>query len=87
MLTKPLQKNASTHNNQILLSGNRLKQSSWSFTHIFKKIQTTMIWGQVAIQKGLVFYRQRPSPVFIVFFTIKLNVIPKYLINALTDFA
>ena len=51
-----------------------------------------MIWGQVAIQKGLVRFLQtlaehQDSPVFIVFLTIKLNVISKYLVNALIDFA
>ena len=30
------------HTNQILLSSNRLELSAWSFTHVFKKIETTV---------------------------------------------
>ena len=42
MFTKLLTRRALIHNNQILLSRNRLKLSLWSFTHVFQAIETSM---------------------------------------------
>ena len=49
-LKKTPHKSASKHINQILLSCNRLKLSPapWTFTRVFKKIETTMRWNCVS---------------------------------------
>ena len=61
------------HTNQILLSSNRLELSPWSFTHVFKKIETTMRWN--CMSKALHFLqitaKQQYCPFFTVFLTIK----------------
>ena len=41
-------KSASIYPNQILLSRNRLQLSPWSFTKVFKKIETTMTWSYMS---------------------------------------
>ena len=61
------------HTNQILLSSNRLELSPWSFTHVFKKIETTMRWN--CMSKALHFLQitaeHQDYPFFTVFLTIK----------------
>ena len=63
------------HTNQILLSSNRLELSPWSFTHVFKKIETTMRWN--CMSKALHFLqitaKQQYCPFFTVFLTIKTS--------------
>ena len=64
---------ASIHTNQILLSSNRLELSPWSFTYVFKKIETTIRW--YFFSKALRFLQltieHQDCPVFTVFLTIK----------------
>ena len=61
--------------NQILLSNNRLELSPWSFTHVFKKIETTMRWN--CMSKALHFLqitaKQQYCPFFTVFLTTKTS--------------
>ena len=61
------------HTNQILLSSNRLEVSPWSFTHVFKKIETTMRWN--CMSKALRFLQitaeHQDCPFFTVFLTTK----------------
>ena len=61
------------HTNQILLSSNRLELSPWSFTHVFKKIETTMRWN--CMSKALHFLQitaeHQDYPFFTVFLTSK----------------
>ena len=61
------------HTNQILLSSNRLELSPWSFTHAFKKIETTMRWN--CMSKALCFLQitaeHQDCPFFTVFLTTK----------------
>ena len=54
-LDRVFQANKSTliHTNQILFSSNRLELSPRSFTHVFKKIETTISWN--CISKALRF--------------------------------
>ena len=77
-MTKPLHsehKCASIHTNQTLLSSNRLELSKWSFTHVFKKIETTMKWN--CMSKSLHFLqitaKQQYCPFFTLFLTIKTS--------------
>ena len=71
---KTATKSALIHTKQILLSSNRIKLiSPWSFTHVLKKIETTM--RRNCISKA--HFR----------ISIHKNLIPKHLDNALTDFA
>ena len=70
---KTADKNASIHTNQALLSSNRLELSPWSFTHGFKKIETTMRWNFMSevlrfLQKTAELY---DCPFLTVFLTIK----------------
>ena len=64
-------KSASIHTNQILLSSKRLKLSPWSFTHVFKKIETTLRWN--CMSKALRFLQitaeHQDCPFFTVFLT------------------
>ena len=39
---KTANKSASLQTNQMLLSSNQLELSPWSFTYLFKKVETTM---------------------------------------------
>ena len=70
---KTTNKSASIHTNQLLLSSNRLELPPWSFTHVFKKIETTMRWN--CMSKALHFLqitaKQQYCPFFTVFLTIK----------------
>ena len=72
---KNANKSASIHTNQILLSSNRLELSTWSFTHVFKKIETTMWWN--CMSKALRFLQitaeHQDCPFFTVFLTIKTS--------------
>ena len=62
-----------THANKILLSSNRPELSPWSFTHIFKKIETTMRWN--CMSKALRFLQitaeHQDCPFFTVFLSTK----------------
>ena len=73
MFTKPLTRAPRYNTNQTLLSSNRLELSPWSFTHVFKKIETTMRWN--CMSKALHFLqitaKQQYCPFFTVFLTIK----------------
>ena len=77
-------KSASIHTNQTFLSSNRLELSPWSFTHVLKKIETTVRWN--CMSKALRFLqitaKHQDCPFFTVFLTIK-NFIPKYSIKLL----
>ena len=59
------------HINQILLSSKRLELSPWSFTHVFKKIETTLRWN--CMSKALRFLQitaeHQDCPFFVVFLT------------------
>jgi len=72
---KTAYKSASIHGYYILLSSHRLELSSWSFTQVFKKIETTLSWN--FISKALHFLQitaeHRDCPVFTVFLTIKTS--------------
>ena len=63
------------HTNQTPLSSNRLELSPWSFTHVFKKIETTMRWN--CMSKALRFLqitaRHQDFPFFTVFLIIKTS--------------
>ena len=71
--SKTANKSASIHTNQILLSSNRLELSPRSFTHVFKKIETTMRWN--CMSKALHFLQitaeHQDYPFFTVFLTTK----------------
>ena len=68
-------KSASINSNQILLSSNRLELSPWSFTHVFKKIETTMRWN--CMSKALRFLqitaKHQDCPFLTVFLAIKTS--------------
>ena len=70
---KTANKSASIHTNLTLLSSNRLELSPWSFTHVFKKIETTMRWN--CMSKALHFLqitaKHQDYPFFTVFLTTK----------------
>ena len=72
---KTAKNSTSIHTNQILLSSNRLELSPWSFTHVFKKIETTMRWN--CMSKALHFLqitaKQQYCPFFTVFLAIKTS--------------
>ena len=72
---KTANKSASIHTNQTLLSCNRLELSPWSFTHVFKKIETTMRWN--CMSKALRFIqitaKHQDFPFFTVFLTIRTS--------------
>ena len=72
-VSKTANKSASIHSNQILLSSKRLELSPWSFTHVFKKIETTMRWN--CMSKALRFLQitaeHQDCPFFTVFLTTK----------------
>ena len=81
-------KSALIHTNQILLSSNRLEVSPWSFTYVFKKIETTMRWNCMSKALRLVQITvQRQDCQFFYRISNQKNFIPEYLDNALTDFA
>ena len=91
---KTANKSASIHTNEIILSNNRLKLSPWSFTQVFKKIETTLRWN--CISKSPRFLQMTAEhqnyPVYTAFLTVKKKIfiymyIYIYLVNALTDFA
>ena len=84
---KTTNKSPMIHTNQILLCSNWPELSPSSFTHIFKTIETTTVWGEIACQKRFVFYRWRPNIKIFLFYSISndINFVPKYLDNALTD--
>ena len=67
-------KSASIHTNQILLWSNRLELSPWSFTHLFKKMETTMRWNGMS-KAPLPFLQMaaehQDCPFFTVYLTIK----------------
>ena len=66
-------KSAPIRTNQILLSSNRLEVSPWSFTHVFKKIETTMRWNCMskALRLVQITVEHRDCPFFTVFLTMK----------------
>ena len=70
---KTANKSSSIHTDQILLSSNRLELSPWSFTNVFKKIETTMGWN--CMSKALRFLQitaeHQDCPFFTVFLTTK----------------
>ena len=70
---KNANKSASIHTNQILLSSNRLELSPRSFTHVFKKIETTVRWN--CMSKAPHFLQitaeNQDYPFFTVFLTTK----------------
>ena len=70
---KTANKSPSIHSNEIILSNNRLKLSPWSFTQVFKKIETTMRWN--CISKSPRFLRMTAEhqnyPVYAAFLTVK----------------
>ena len=72
---KTANKSASIHTNQILLSSNRLELSPWSFTHVFKKIETTMRWNCMskALRLVQITVEHQDCPFFTVFLTIKTS--------------
>ena len=61
------------HTNQILLSSKWLELSPWSFTHVFKKTETTIRWN--CMSKALCFLQitgeHQDCPFFTVFLTTK----------------
>ena len=71
---KTANKSASIHINQTLLSSNRLKLSPWSFTHVFKRIETTTTH---CMSKALRFLQitaeHRDCPFLTVYLTIKTS--------------
>ena len=74
MFTKPLTR-ALRYTNQILLSSNRLELSPWSFTHVFKKIETTMRWNCMskALRLVQITVEHQDCQFFTVFLTIKTS--------------
>ena len=68
-------KSASIHTNKTLLSSNRLQLSPWSFTYVFKTIETSMRWNFMS--KALHFLqitdKQQYCPFSTVFQTIKTS--------------
>ena len=76
------------HTNQILLWSNWLQLSQWPFTHVFKKIKTTMRWN--CMSKALPFFqitaKHQAFPFFSYWFlTIKTSSQNISIINAPTD--
>ena len=74
-MTKPLHsehKGASIHTNQTLLSSNRLELSKCFFTHVFKKIETTMRWN--CMSKALHFLQIKAKQQYCPFFTVLLAI-------------
>ena len=57
---KTANKSASTNTNEIIVSNNRLKLSPWSFSHRFLE-RLKLLWGEIAFQSRLVFYRWRSN--------------------------
>ena len=77
MFTKPLTRSSA---NQILPYSNWQELSPWSFTHVFKKIETTMRWN--CMSKALRFLQIMPINIKIFLFyriSNNKNFIPKYL--------
>ena len=72
---KTFNKSASIHTNEILLSSNRLELPPWSFTLVFKTIETIMRWN--CISKALRFLQitatHQDCPVFTVIISIKTS--------------
>ena len=72
---KTINKSASIHTNQTLLSSNWLELSPWSFTHVLKKIETTMRWN--CMSKAPPFLqitaKHQDCPFFTLFLTIKTS--------------
>ena len=60
------------HTNQILLSSNRLGLSPWSFTHVFKKIESTVRWN--CMSKALRFLQIAAKDQDFSFFTVSLTI-------------
>ena len=73
MFTKPLTR--ALWFIQTLFSGNRLELSPWSFTHVLKKIETTLRWN--CLSKALRFLqitaKHQDCPFFAVFLTVKTS--------------
>ena len=70
----------------------RLKIKLWTyFTHVFKKTETTVSWNCISKGKALHFLqitaKHQDCPIFTVIFLTINTFIPKYLDNALMDFA
>ena len=70
---KTANKSASIHTNKTLRYSNRLELSPWSFTHIFKKIETTLRWNCMskALRFPQITAEHRECPFFTVFLTTK----------------
>ena len=68
-------KSAPIHANQILLSSNWLEVSPWSFTHVFKKIETTMRWNctSKALRLVQIIVEHQDRSFFTLFLTIKTS--------------
>ena len=68
-------KSAPINTNQILLSSNRLEVSPWSFTHVFKKIETTMRWNYMskALRLVQITIEHQDCQFFTLFLTIKTS--------------
>ena len=85
-LQKPsANKSASIHAKQILCSSNRLELSPWSFTHVFNRIEATIL-REIACQKRFVLQltaKIQDCPFYCI--SNHNNFILKYLDNALTD--
>ena len=88
---KTFNKSASINTNQVLLSCNRLELSPWSYTHVFKKIATTLRWNSTskALLSSSFSTDNGQTSRLSIFYCIPnhKNVIPKYLKNVLTDSA
>ena len=71
---KTTNKSASIHANQILLSSNRLELSSWFYTQVFKKIETSITWNYISKAHFLqIAAEHQDCPVLSVFVTIKTS--------------
>ena len=72
---KTTNKSASIHTNQLLLSSNRLELPPWSFTHVFKEIETTMRWNYMskALRLEQITVEHQDCPFFTVFLTLKTS--------------
>ena len=72
---KTSNKNASIPTNQTVLSANQLELSPWSFTHVFKQIETTMRLNCMSkvLRFPQITAKQKYCPFFTVFLIIETS--------------
>ena len=70
--TVPANTSASKHTDQIFFSSSQLELSPWFFTHVFKKIETSMRWN--CTLKALLFLQITAEHQDCPFFTLSLTI-------------